>query len=76
MDGGNEEVRARHFSVVPRTRGNGHKLERVKCHLNIRKNFLAGRMIKHCHGLPREVVKSPSVQILRTSLDMDLDNLM
>ena len=40
---------ARHFSVVPsnRTRGNVHKLECRKFHLNLRKDFCTVRVTEH-----------------------------
>ena len=48
-----------------RTRGNGLKLQKGRFKLDIRKNNFSGRMVKQWHRLPREVGKSPSLEMFK-----------
>jgi len=73
-----ERLRELGFSVVPsdRTRGNGHKLKPGKFQPNMRKNFFTLRVTEHWPRLRREVVESPSLEIIKTRLDAVLCSLL
>lgn len=61
---------------VDRTRDNGHKLNYRNPHLKIRKDLFTVTGVAHWKRLPREVVELPSLEILKTELDMIPSSLL
>ena len=59
-----------------RTGSNGLMLFQERFRLDTRKNFFSKRVVMHWHRLPREVVQSPSLEVLRRCVDEALRNVV
>ena len=59
-----------------RTRGDDFKLRQRRYRLVIRRKFFTQRVVVHWKRLPRVVVNTPSLEVLKARLDVALGSLV
>jgi len=61
---------------IDRMRGNGFKLKEGRFRLAVRKTFFRMKVVKPWNMLPREVVDTPSLEMLKARLNGVLSNVV
>ncbi len=64
------------LNVDNRIRGHDMKIRKLKCRLDLCKNFFSFRIVEKWKNLPRDIVHSPSLNCFKNRLDKFMDGWM